>query len=178
MDAETKQEIITLAKTIDAMDYYQILKVRKRAFTQDIKTAYFNQSRRFHPDKFYNEDPRLVEMVNKIFKRVCEAYKVLSDQDKRATYTKAISGDDGQKYIRYNPKLYARLAKADKPEDEGQTPMGKKYYQMAQTGIRNKDYKSAKINLQLAIKMEPSNQTFKERLAEVDELLKMRSKKV
>jgi curved DNA-binding protein CbpA len=175
MDAEFTRKVITLAKTIDDLDYYELLEVKPKAFTDEIKVAYFKQSRLFHPDKYYNEDPRLVEVITKIFKRITEAYKVLSDKDKRVAYTKAIAGPDRQKMLRYNPKLIEDTAKG--PEDEGQTAMGKKYYQLAKSSIQNKDYKSAKINLQLAAKMEPNNQTFKDRIAEVEEMLNLQKKK-
>lgn len=174
MDPEFKKQVIQFAKTIDDMDYYEILGVRQKAFTQEIKKAYFKKSREFHPDKYFNEDPRLVAVISKIFKRIAEAYKVLSDQDKRALYTKSINGPNRKKMLRFNPKLIEAEQKSK--EDEGQTPMGKKYYQMAKTAMNNKDYKSAKINLQLAAKMEPNNATFKSRLEEVEDLLKPRKK--
>ncbi len=176
MDPEFKQDIVALAKIIDTLDYYEILQVRQKAFTQDIKKAYFEQSRLFHPDKYYNEDPRLLDMVTKIFKRVCEAYKVLSNTDKRAIYTKAVKGPDRKKYLRYSSQLFEELEKGG-DQDEGQTPMGKKYYQMAKTSMANKDYNSAKINLQLAAKMEPANETFKKKLEEVTQTLKLQRKK-
>jgi DnaJ-class molecular chaperone len=175
MDVEFKKEVIELAKVIDDQDYYEILKVKPKAFTEEIKAAYFRQSRLFHPDKYYNEDPRLVAVINKIFKRITESYKVLSDQEKRAAYTKSINGPNRKMMLRYNPKLIEDDKKG--PEDEGQTTMGKKYYQLAKSGIQNKDYKGAKINLQLAMKMEPNNHTFKDRMAEVDEMLAMQKKK-
>jgi DnaJ-class molecular chaperone len=176
MELNIKQELSALVKVIDEMDYYQILKVDQKAFTEQIKHAYFDQSRKFHPDKYYQEDPEVVEMVSKVFKRTCEAYKVLSDANKRASYTKAINTPDRKKFLRYDPKIVDTAKKG--PENEGTTSMGRKYYQMAKTGLQNKDYNSAKINLQLAIKMEPANETFKSRLQEVEEILKLRKKKV
>jgi len=159
-----------LSKAIEDMDYYQILRIKENAFTQEIKNAYFRQSRHFHPDKFYNEDPEFQKQVTKIFKRISEAYKVLSDEEKRAVYTKSVKGPDRKKFLRYNPRIIDEAQKEQ--EDEGQTPMGRKYYQMAKTSIQNKDYNSAKINLQLAAKMEPGNRTFKKKLDEVEELMK------
>ncbi len=175
MDPEFKSEVMALSKAIDEMDYYQILRVKDNAFSQEIKNAFFRQSRQFHPDKFYNEDPKVQAMVTKIFKRISEAYKVLSDQEKRVAYTKLIKGPERNKFLRYNPRLIEEAQKSK--EDEGQTAMGKKYYQMAKMSMQNKDYNSAKINLQLAIKMEPGNQTFKRKLAEAEELIKMKRKK-
>jgi DnaJ-class molecular chaperone len=176
MDPDFKQEVMTLAKALDEMDYYQILMVGKKAFTQEIKKAYFDQSRKFHPDKYYNEEPVFVEKITKIFKRINEAYKALSDQETRVAYTKGINGPNRKKLLRYDPRK-AQQEQGGEPEDEGRTPMGKKYYQLAKTSLQNKDYKSARINLQLAAKMEPGNQTFKKRLAEVEDLLKIGKKR-
>jgi len=172
VDEEFKRQVNSLAKVIDELDYYQILKIDQMAFEEDIKKAYFEESRIYHPDKYYTEPLEFQEKITKIFKRVCEAYKVLSDPDKRALYSKLINGPEREKYLRFDIRLLK--AEAEKKEDEGSSPMAKKYYKMAKTAIANKDYKAAKINLQLAIKMEPNNQTFQDKLKEVNEILSSR----
>jgi DnaJ-class molecular chaperone len=172
MDEEFKRQIQGLAKIIDDLDYYQILKLDQIAFDEDIKKAYFRESRIYHPDKFYNEPLEIKEQVNKVFKRILEAYKVLMDKDRRAMYTRNINGPERKKYLRFD--LRQLTQEKEKKEDEGQTPMGKKYYLMAKSALQNKDYKGAKINLQLAAKMEPNNQTFREKLTEIEDILKKR----
>ena len=169
LEEDFKREINSVSKVIDDLDYYQILKIDQMAFAEDIKKAYFEESRIYHPDKYFNELPEIQEKINRIFKRVCEAYKVLSDQDKRALYTKLIDGADRKKYLRFDLRLLK--SETDKKEDEGTNPLAKKYYKMAKTAFTNKDYKAAKINLQLAIKIEPNNQTFQDKLKEVDDIL-------
>jgi curved DNA-binding protein CbpA len=169
LEEEFVRELNSVSKVIDDLDYYQILKLDQMAFDEDIKKAYFEESRVYHPDKYYNEAAEIQEKINKIFKRVCEAYKVLSDQEKRALYTKLISGTDRKKYLRFDLRLLKEAT--EKKEDEGQNPLAKKYYKMAKTAFQNKDFKAAKINLQLAIKVEPNNQTFLDKLKEVDEIL-------
>src|SRR5579885_2112824 len=61
-------------------DYYQILGVTRDADAEDIKRAYRKLARKYHPDvsKERNAEAR--------FKEVQEAYEVLKDPDKRATY--------------------------------------------------------------------------------------------
>jgi len=172
LDEEFKRQILTLSKIIDELDYYQILKVDQMAFDEDIKTAYFEESRLYHPDKFYTEPAEIQEMVTKIFKRVCEAYKVLSNQEKRALYTKLINGPERKKYLKFDLRLLKE--EEEKKEDEGSTPLAKKYYKMAKTAFQNKDYKAAKVNLQLALKLEPNNQTFQDKLKEVEDILARR----
>ena len=61
-------------------DYYEILGVPKDASQDDIKAAFRNLARKYHPD--VNKAPDAEEK----FKEINEAYAVLSDTDKRAAY--------------------------------------------------------------------------------------------
>src|SRR5690349_20254168 len=62
-------------------DYYDILGVKKNATDDEIKKAYRNLAKKFHPDK--NKGNK--EAENK-FKEISEAYAVLSDKEKRQQY--------------------------------------------------------------------------------------------
>ncbi|KAK9829535.1 hypothetical protein WJX72_006369 [[Myrmecia] bisecta] len=61
-------------------DYYDILGVKKGADKKEIKTAYRQKARKFHPD--VNKDPGAEDM----FKKISNAYEVLSDDNKRSIY--------------------------------------------------------------------------------------------
>lgn len=60
--------------------YYEILEIDKKASQDAIKSAYRRLAMLYHPDK--NKSPEAEEM----FKRIAEAYSVLSDPDKRKQY--------------------------------------------------------------------------------------------
>lgn len=62
-------------------DYYEVLGVERNAGERDIKSAYRKLAMKFHPDK--NPGDKAAEEK---FKEASEAYAVLSDQEKRATY--------------------------------------------------------------------------------------------
>ncbi len=62
-------------------DYYKILNVDKTASQEEIKKAYRNLAREYHPD-VNPDDPNAEEK----FKDINEAYQVLSDQEKRVKY--------------------------------------------------------------------------------------------
>jgi len=62
-------------------DYYEVLGVERKATADDIKKAYRKMAIKYHPDK----NPGNHEAEEQ-FKEANEAYEVLSDSDKRATY--------------------------------------------------------------------------------------------
>jgi molecular chaperone DnaJ len=62
-------------------DYYEVLGVGKDAVEADIKKAYRRLAMKLHPDRNAGDTKTEAE-----FKDVKEAYEVLSDQQKRATY--------------------------------------------------------------------------------------------
>jgi molecular chaperone DnaJ len=66
---------------MDKRDYYEVLDVPKAASGAEIKKAYRRLAMKHHPDR--NKDDAKAE---ERFKESKEAYEVLSDADKRATY--------------------------------------------------------------------------------------------
>lgn len=62
-------------------DYYKILEIDYDATDEDIKLSYRRLALKWHPDK-HRSDPD----VTSRFQAINEAYKVLSDPDKRVDY--------------------------------------------------------------------------------------------
>jgi hypothetical protein len=93
---------------VDSDDYYKVLGLNKDCSDVDIKKAYRRLAMKWHPDK--NLDNR--EGAEEKFKKVNEAYEVLSDKDKRAQYDQfgkmsggmpgggGFPGADGMNYAR------------------------------------------------------------------------------
>ena len=65
----------------DKQDYYETLGISKGASDDEIKRAYRQMAKKYHPDM--NPDNKEAEQK---FKEVNEAYEVLSDADKKAKY--------------------------------------------------------------------------------------------
>jgi len=65
------------------MNYYKILEIQSDATNDQIKKNYRKLALKWHPDKNSNK-----ELADKKFKEITEAYQVLSDPNKRASYDK------------------------------------------------------------------------------------------
>ncbi len=65
----------------DKRDYYEVLGINKGASDDEIKKAFRQSAKKYHPD-LHPGDKECEEK----FKEVNEAYEVLSDKDKRARY--------------------------------------------------------------------------------------------
>ncbi|QDZ18433.1 DnaJ-like protein [Chloropicon primus] len=74
-----------------ARDYYAELGVSRTASEDELKKAYRKLAMKWHPDK--NKDNR--QEAEEKFKKISEAYDVLSDKEKRGIYDKF--GEDGLK---------------------------------------------------------------------------------
>ena len=77
-----------------ADDYYKILGVEKAASIDDIKKAYRKLALKYHPDR----NPSDKKNAEEKFKKISEAYAVLSDPDKRKQYDSFGSDAFRQKY--------------------------------------------------------------------------------
>lgn len=71
-----------------AEDYYQVLGVDKKASADEIKKAYRKLAVKWHPDKNPND-----KAAEEKFKKISEAYAVLSDAKKRDEYDQFGSAD-------------------------------------------------------------------------------------
>ena len=65
----------------DKRDYYEVLGLNKGASDDDIKKAYRQQAKKYHPDLHPGD-----KAAEEKFKEVNEAYEVLSDKEKKARY--------------------------------------------------------------------------------------------
>ncbi len=71
-------------------DYYEILGIKKGASDDEIKSAYRQMAKKYHPD--LNKSPEASEK----FKEINEAYSVLGDSAKRQNYDQYGSADGPQ----------------------------------------------------------------------------------
>lgn len=80
-------EVLSFRDLLPAMTLYQILDIPKTASEEDVKKAYFQLARKFHPDRF---DRMLAAEfkapIDEVFDGITNAYRVLSNKESRRTY--------------------------------------------------------------------------------------------
>jgi len=80
-------EVLTLCDTLPAMTLYQILGIPKTATEEDVKKAYFQMARRFHPDRFERQIAAdFKSQIDAVFDGITNAYRVLSNKESRRVY--------------------------------------------------------------------------------------------
>jgi curved DNA-binding protein CbpA len=163
-------EAEAVADIIDELDYFQILKLEQTASQEEIKAAYFRESRLYHPDQFYSmEEGKPKQAISRVYKRVNEAWVVLRDDVKRGKYTADISGPDRAKKLRYTEASEEELKK-QKDAELGTTPQGRKTFAAGLRDLEAGRYAQALMNFKLAAQFEPQNALFKQKRDEAAKL--------
>jgi CheY-like chemotaxis protein len=160
---------------LEHLDYYQLLGVEPAATPAQLRTAYFELSLEFHPDRFFllrSGDTKA--KIYAIFRHVSEAYAVLSDERRRAVY-------DEQRELRGSISNSGALPPPPSPPPQRsvdvraatldprlQTPElrldgvtahpgARRYVQLAQVALKQDELDEARFLLALAVGIEPGN---------------------
>jgi len=157
-------EILALARILDELDYYQVLHVTPEASMTEVRRAYHQSSRAFHPDANRHLTGAHREAVVAIARRITEAYTVLRDPRRRRAYDEALARGRNRMQIA-EAEAGARQQAAD--ELEGRTPNGRKFSTLARTELQRGDLAAALRNLQTALTFEPGNERFRKKIDEL-----------
>ena len=167
-------EAQALAEIIDQLDYFHILKIEQTATPDELKKAYFRESRAYHPDQFHSlPDSDAKKAVGKIYKRVNEAFVVLRDDRKRGKYTQDINSPDREKKLRYTDASDEELKK-EREAEMGKTPQGRKMFAQGLADFDAGRHAQAIQNFRMALMYEKGNTLIQDKL---DEALKATGQK-
>jgi DnaJ-class molecular chaperone len=160
----TAAEVRALGKLVDELDYYQLLELERGAPASAVKQGYYGATRKLHPDANRHLLGADRETLERIAKRVSEAYQVLRDQGRRNAYDAQLTG--GANRI----PLAEADARADKQALDdylGKTPNGRRYFGLARADLDKGDLAAAARNLKMALTFEPANDGFKRKAEEI-----------
>jgi len=161
LDVERKREILELEAKCTG-DHFAVLGLAVGAEAAEVKKAYYELSRRFHPDRFYGKNLGSYKArVDLIFKRLTEAQSVLSDPAKRKAYL--------EQHPELAPAPAAPLSQeAQERANERRSRLARHPY-LAQRGrvaeligrgralLDKKEFGRAASELELAVQADPKN---------------------
>jgi DnaJ-class molecular chaperone len=156
----SKTQFEALLKIIDQLTHYQLLKIGITASPKEIQDAFHREALNFHPDRYQGiGDPDVHAHAKHVYGKIVEAYRVLSNSNSRAQYDQKTSG----------AKNAAAAPAADPSDDEitsvrfkrsTPSPVGTKFFKLAQAALQSGNLPSAKMNIQLALNTDPENREF------------------
>jgi curved DNA-binding protein CbpA len=184
LEPERKQEILDLEQKLGANNLFEFLGVSNGAPAEDVRAAFRELSRKFHPDRYFGKQLGSFKVrLDKIFKKLVEANQTLTDEAKRQAYL------DANPFVRAairNSGLHqtAPIAAAPKTDDEKQrdderrarlarhpyllkTNKLQEFVSRAKDAIAKKEYSQAFTHLNQASQADPNNLEVKNLLAEV-----------
>ena len=110
LDPERQREILELEARLEGT-HFEVLGVSAGASTEEVRNAFREASRRFHPDRYFGKNlgsfrPKL----DRIFRRLVDANQTLTDPERR------------QAYLDANPFVRAAVRAASPPPPEAAAP--------------------------------------------------------
>jgi curved DNA-binding protein CbpA len=157
-----------VTKSLDDVDYYGLLGVPADASLDAIKSGFRAFARRFHPDRFAGQPEHVAEATS-VYRRATEAYRVLTNPDQRRFYDEQRA--EGRKRLDLDAvRRSTRPSGAPSAATEHYSARARPFVAQAEQALRAKNYKQAKLNLQIAVQHEPHNELLRQKLAEVTPL--------
>lgn len=102
LDEARKQEILALEAKLSSANHFEVLGLDAGASPDEVRAAFREASRRFHPDRYYGKNlGSFRQKLDRIFQRLVEANQTLGDPERRAAWLAA------------NPFIRAAVRRAD-----------------------------------------------------------------
>jgi curved DNA-binding protein CbpA len=157
LDPEQGRQTIVEAvyQNLDRLNHFEIMGVENSSSEKEVRNSYREASKHFHPDRFFNNaNESMKEVSKRVFKEMVASYQILKDAESRKLYME---------------QLYSSKRKKDERQKNTvpKSMQAKKYYDQAIMLLEEKNFSSAKLNIQLALNYEPDNHLLQKMLKEV-----------
>lgn len=128
---------------VRSADPFETLGVTVDVAPEAVRKVFFDLSKKYHPDKYFEEPDEIKAAVEEIFKEIQDAYAVVSDPDQRAAYRKMKEAGTDRPIT---------------PEDENRATI---MARQAELLIKNKSYTKAAELYDLAVETNPLDLSLK-----------------
>jgi curved DNA-binding protein CbpA len=163
-------EINAIFNNLNNLDYYALLDAPRTASRDELQRAYHIKTKQFHPDRFFtSSDLALRDKARALYKRCVEAYMVLKTPQKRKEYDgQLLQGSRHSTDMRLKDAVDV-VQKKERSDLQVKNPQAKKFYTLALTSMQTGNFSGAILNLQLALKIEPTSELLQTKLKEAQE---------
>ncbi|MCL2822977.1 MAG: DnaJ domain-containing protein [Polyangiaceae bacterium] len=103
-----KEKVLERASQIDNEDLFEVLGIDRGAPSNVAQSAYFGLAKLWHPDRLPEQLSGVRDAASKVFARMSEAHRTLTDPDKRARYLVAL--DKGAEALEEQAKVEKVIA--------------------------------------------------------------------
>ena len=149
-EKELKERFSTAYKAMKEQTHYDFLGLKPGADTKAIKGAYVKKARELHPDNIAGtklaENDKLVEMADRLFKRLQEAHRVLTNDGDRAEYDAQVQKSGGAPV--------ETKGKVKRPRE------AQLAFKKAEVFFKKKEFKQADQHYKLAMEFDPDEMTY------------------
>lgn len=156
---------------LDKLDYYTLLRIGDDATADEIRDAFHRFALKYHPDRHVGSGDAKLSRAAQIYRRGAEAYRVLLDPEKRRLYDLGLA----KGRLRYAPDAQEKRGSRFPTPGSGKigvhSAKARPFASKAERAIREEDWKTARLNLKVALSHEPDNPLLEARLAEVEKRL-------
>jgi DnaJ-class molecular chaperone len=140
-----------LHRGLESASYYDFLGLDPQSDYVELREAFYERSQRFHPDRFVaSDDEELKARVYQVYKRMTEAYNVLSDPQLRVAYDRTLqSGENRLSDVARSRRLSAQ-------ERAVNNTLARIYLRSGRAKLERDDVVGAWIDCRLALSLDDS----------------------
>jgi curved DNA-binding protein CbpA len=184
LPVEMQQRVIDFEARLH-LPYHEILGVAPEADPKTIKQAYFGLSKQYHPDRYFRRNlGPYAARVERIFKKVLEAYELLSDPATRAEVQRGLAAEasagaaaaasapaagaavpDAAAARRLRARL-SSLGRHHRAHDERRRK-AKSFFESGMAAFKKERWLEAAGSVRLAIAFDPDNESYKTSFSDV-----------
>jgi curved DNA-binding protein CbpA len=181
LDERAQRRILEFEATL-GRSYHEILGVARNADARQIKRAYFKLAKDYHPDRYFRRQiGGYAARLDRIFKKITEAYELLSDPTTRAEVEKSLNASPPREAAdsaatpdqkprpltpieRLRQRMPFRIPESVMSE---RRQKAKDFFEAGRFALERGNTLEAASSVRLAIAFDPFNEEYKQSFGEV-----------